>query len=143
MFGGILDDEFARISRAFFTAVRKGRLALVTSALVAEELEAAPPYVWAWFRRHVRLAEVAEISPAALSLRQAYLSEGIVTPKSATDALHVAIATVYRCPVLVSWNCRHIVNYRRIPRYNEVNRINGYGELAIHTPLEVVGDESE
>ena len=38
------------------------------------------------------------------------------------DALHVAVATVSGCSVIVSWNFKHIVNYRKIPLYNAINR---------------------
>ena len=37
-----------------------------------------------------------------------------------------------------SWNFRHIVNFQKIPRYNAVNTLNGYKEIAIYSPLEVI-----
>jgi hypothetical protein len=55
----------------------------------------------------------------------------------------VAIATVSGCPLIVSWNFRHIVSFRRIPLYNAVNVIAGYGPTAIHSPREVVESEEE
>lgn len=58
------------------------------------------------------------------------------------DALHVALATISGCRLIVSWNFRHIVNYRKIPMYNGVNQARGYAPLFIHTPQEVV-DEDE
>ena len=57
------------------------------------------------------------------------------------DALHVALATVARCTVLVSWNFRHIVHLNKIRRYNAANVLHGFGEIAIHSPPEVVPDE--
>ena len=143
VFGGVLDSEFARASQRLFELVRRRKLILVTSALVEEELAGAPPAVQELFEHFSPLAEVVPIGANALRLRAAYVQAGIVTQKSADDALHVALATVNTCPVLVSWNCRHIVNFRRIPRYNAVNRLHGYPEVAIHTPHEVVGDEGK
>ncbi len=58
-------------------------------------------------------------------------------------ALHVAAATVSGCRAIVSWNFKHIVNFRRIPLYNGVNQMEGYGPIAIHTPLEVIFDEED
>ena len=84
-----------------------------------------------------------EIGEDADALQQAYLGAHIVGPKWETDVLHVAMATVSGCMAIVSWNFKHIVNFRRIPLYNEVNRANGYGPLAIHTPPEVVVDEED
>ena len=58
------------------------------------------------------------------------------------DALHVAVATVAGCRVIVSWNFKHLVNFRRIPLYNGVNLTHGYAPIAIHCPLEVPGEEN-
>ena len=57
------------------------------------------------------------------------------------DALHIALATVAKVDVLVSWNFRHIVNLTRIHAYNAVNLKKGYPLLEIRTPREVAGDE--
>ena len=78
-----------------------------------------------------------------MHLQEAYLAAGIVGPKSAADALHVAAATVSECRVIVSWNFKHVVNFEKIPLYNGVNLTNGYGPIAIHTPEEVTQIEAE
>jgi hypothetical protein len=66
----------------------------------------------------------------------------VVGPKWQAYALHVAVATVSGCRAIVSWNLKHIVNYRRIPLYNGVNQMRGYGgPMAIHTPPELISDE--
>ena len=67
----------------------------------------------------------------------------VVSRKWAADALHVPTATVNGCRAIVSWNFKHIVNYRRIPLYNGVNQMQGYGPIAIHTPPEVTHDEDD
>jgi hypothetical protein len=54
------------------------------------------------------------------------------------DAQHIAIATISRVEVLVSWNFRHIVNLQRIRGYNAVNLRDGYPLLEIRTPQEVI-----
>jgi hypothetical protein len=56
-------------------------------------------------------------------------------------ALHVALATVGRVDVLVSWNFRHIVNLGRIRLFNAVNLEQGYGLIEIRTPKEVLPHE--
>ena len=143
VYGGVLDDEFARASRAFFEGVRRGRFGLVASALVEDELAGAPGDVRGVFDEMLAWMERGEVSPEVLRLRRAYVEAGIVGARSSADALHVAVATVSGCGLLISWNCRHIVNFRRIPMYNTVNRLTGWDEIAIHTPLEVVDDEDE
>ena len=143
VFGGVFDAEFERPTKVFFNAVHERRYILVTSALVARELLVAPAPVRRFFRKAVRSAEPARVSSAALQLRDAYVDAGILSARWAADALHVAIATVSACPLLISWNCKHIVHFQKIPKYNAVNRLQGYADVAIHTPLEVTGDEDD
>ena len=88
-------------------------------------------------------AEVVEINDRALDLQQAYIDAGFVRAKSHNDALQVATATVHRCGLIVSWNFRDIVNYRKIPLYNAANQMHGYGSLSIYSPLEVTTNEDE
>jgi len=57
-----------------------------------------------------------------------------VSPKHLTDSKHVALASVARADVLVSWNCRHIVNENRIDIYNDLNEALGYPRITIQTP---------
>jgi len=137
VFGGCFDEEFESASRAFFDHVREGSLRLVISSLVEEEIETSPEQVRDFFLEFEDLAEYREVTEAAVILQQAYLEHEVVGSASMADALHVAMATVFECHAIVSWNFKHIVNFRRIPLYTAVNRIEGYHEIAIHTPLEV------
>lgn len=79
----------------------------------------------------------------ALEVQQAYIDAGILTPKWEDDALHVALATTSECPVIVSWNFRHIVHFDKIRQYNAVNMLRGYDTLSIHTPGEVIAYGNE
>jgi predicted nucleic acid-binding protein len=143
VFGGVFDDEFATPSRAFFERVRRKRFELVLSPVVAGEIVDAPAAVRRLFDEIIQVAEVTPVSEAAIRLQEAYIDAGIVRPKHSTDALHVAQATVAGCLVIVSWNFKHIVHFAKIPLYNAVNVLQGYGAIAIHSPQEVVDDEEE
>jgi hypothetical protein len=81
------------------------------------------------------------ISEKAVELQEAYLKEKILTNKWEDDALHIALATVEKCKMIVSWNFKHIVNYKKIPLYNAVNILNGYEKIEVYSPLEIVNDE--
>jgi hypothetical protein len=89
------------------------------------------------------MADSAQSPEDAVRLQEAYLRAGIVGPKWSDDALHVAFAAVSRCSLLVSWNFKHIVHYRKIALYNAINIVEGYGEIGIHTPEEVIQYEDE
>ncbi len=141
VYGGVFDEEFEAASREFFAAVRAGRFQLVASTVVQDELKEAPERVFALFEEMRRLAEAADITQEAIQLQRAYLAAGIVGQQWKTDALHVALATESQCAVIVSWNFKHIVNFKKIPLYNGVNLAHGYGPIAIHTPQEVIADD--
>jgi hypothetical protein len=141
VFGGMFDEEFETASKVFFDSVKKGSFKLITSELVREEIQAAPPKVLKLFADFLVIAEIAEITDSALKLQQSYIQAGIVSEKYSTDALHVALATVSKTDLIVSWNFKHIVNFQKIPLYNAVNTLNGFGKIAIFSPLEVIENE--
>jgi len=138
VFGGVFDEEFRLPSRRFFQQVKTGNFALVTSVIVQNELEEAPDNVAKYFNEMLEFAEMAELSEKALALRRAYLQAKVVTNKYADDALHVALATVAGCDLIVSWNFKHIVHFQKIPLYNAINTIQGYAHIAIYSPSEVI-----
>ncbi len=143
VFGGAYDEEFDTASLAFFQEVCEGKRRLVVSDIVRREIAAAPEPVRFLFDERLADAEIAAVTPEALQLRQAYLQAGILTPKWMDDALHVAVATVANCDVIVSWNFKHIVHYQKIPLFNAVNALEGYNSIWIHSPQEVIDYEDE
>ena len=137
--GGCEDPEFAAASQALWSHFVDGRHTLVLSAHTVRELQGAPDAVRA------RVLEVPDENQLALAdsqeaadLADAYIARGVVGPGSQADALHVALATVGRVDVLVSWNFRHIVNLGRIHLFHSVNIERGYSVLEIRSPTEVL-----
>ena len=143
VYGGVFDEEFVKPSKAFFDLVRQGRFLLVHSVLVRTEIEKAPQHVQSLFAEYEVTAEPVEATAEALELRNAYMKAGIDGPKWNADALHVAVATIASCRVIVSWNFKHIVHFQKIPLYNGVNQSMGYGSIAIHSPEEVISNDDE
>jgi len=141
VFGGMFDEEFETASKVFFGAVKKGSFKLITSELVRQEIQVGPQKVINIFEEFLVVAEIAEITDSALQLQQSYVQAGIVSEKYATDAMHVALATVSNADLIVSWNFKHIVNFQKIPLYNAANTLNGFGKIAIYSPLEVIENE--
>ncbi len=143
VFGNVMDDAFEPASMEFLRQALAGKFLLVVSALAGREVAFAPPRVQELFENFSGIAEIVEITEEAIRLRDAYVSAGFLRHKSLTDALHVALATVSNCDMIVSWNFRDIVNFRKIPLYNAVSLVNGYRSISIHSPLEVIEDEEE
>lgn len=67
-----------------------------------------------------------------------YLDENVVSDKYLIDAQHIAIATVNKVDVVVSWNFQHIVNLNKIRSYNGVNLKYGYSLIEIRSPRELI-----
>jgi hypothetical protein len=140
--GGCEDDEFREPSLRLLETFQLGKMILVLSELTVRELEAAPSGVRiALGRVPAAHVETLALSPEAEALAAAYIEDGAIAARMRIDALHIALATVARVDVLVSWNFKHIVNLRRIRAYNAVNLKKGFPLLEIRSPLEVPGDE--
>jgi len=142
--GGCLDDEFRAHSVRLIRSFEMGSAIIVLSDLTRLELEDAPTAVRAVLHAVSETdREYVELTDEAAELAERYISEGVLDPTKRVDAQHIAIATVSRVDVLVSWNFKHIVNLERIRGYNSVNLRQGYPLLEIRTPAEVIGYEEE
>lgn len=139
VFGGYFDAEFAEPSRRFFDAVfNKAIIPPISDTLVAE-IVAAPQDVQDLLTKSIQAGcERLPLTAEAITLRDAYLQSGVVTPKYADDALHVAQATLARADVIVSWNFKHLVNPTRIRMFNGVNLMQSYGLVVLMTPSEII-----
>ena len=136
--GGCEDAEFRSESRRLFEAFRTGRAILVLSDLTLRELAGAPLRVRQVLADVPREnTELLHVTEQAQTLAAAYVDSGALDPSQRADALHVALATLARVDVLASWNFKHMVSWRRVRAYNEVNRRLGHSALDIRTPKEV------
>jgi hypothetical protein len=140
--GGCEDDEFAEHSLRLMDCFVRGDSVLVVSTLTLQELAAAPEQV----RNHLaRVPEVhietLQLDAEAMELAEAYIAAGVIAAKMRADAQHIAMATVARVDVLVSWNFKHVVNLQRIHGYNSLNLRRGYPLLEIRAPREVLPDD--
>ncbi|MDR1887670.1 MAG: hypothetical protein LBQ70_07140, partial [Prevotellaceae bacterium] len=79
-----------------------------------------------------------ELTEEATMLADCYIKEKVVGKTSREDCFHIALATIHRADVLVSWNFKHIVNILRIRGYNSVNIKYGYPAIDIRSPKEIV-----
>lgn len=140
--GGCIDDEFAIWSNSLFDEFRKGVKIAVVSDLTRRELEAAPSKVKKILSTisgtHI---ESVFLSGEAERLALNYLKNKVVASKHLADAQHIAIASVERVDILVSWNFKQIVNLDRIHAFNAVNIKLGYPILEIRSPMEVLHEK--
>ncbi len=140
--GGCQDEEFSKWSIQLFEEFREGLRTAVVSDLTRRELEGAPESVKKTLLsipdsnlENVFLTEEAE------TLAQKYIDDGVVSVRHIADAQHIAIASLERVDVLVSWNFKQIVNLERIHAFNSVNLKLGCPVLEIRSPREVIHEE--
>ena len=75
-----------------------------------------------------------EQTAEAERLQALYVSAGGLPKGSYIDALHIGIATVNACDVILSLNFNHIVNLRAMTAVDSVNVKEGYSPVRILTP---------
>lgn len=138
--GGCFDEEFNFYSNKLFDYFYMGIYIPVISDIIIAELQNAPENI---YKKITSLdnVEIIDSDEEMISLAKKYIEEDIVSDKWIDDALHIAIATVNKTDVLVSWNFKHIVNLNKINKFNSVNIKEGYHALEIRSPREIIEDE--
>lgn len=138
--GGACDSEFQEETEALLELIRAGEMIPVISEVTEAEMRRAPEQIRELLDELFDLhAEYVQLSAEAEALAAAYIAAGVVAQRYEADALHIALATIAKVDVLLSWNFKHIVNLRRIRGFNGVNLIRGYSTLEIRSPKEVIG----
>ncbi len=139
VFGGCFDAEFDEWSNKLMEEFKLGLKTALISDLTLKELEKAPPNVRGLI---VKIPEEHKeyviLDDEAMALARHYIEEDVVSEGFLVDAQHIAISTVNRVDVLVSWNFKHVVNLTKIRLYNAVNLKYGYPLLEIRSPMEVL-----
>jgi len=134
--GGYYDEAFAQDTRPLFQNLKDGKYIVFISDLVEKELTKAPERIRNLLKEFEHKSVKA--TPECENLADEYIKEKVVGETSRDDCIHIATATINNIDVLVSWNFKHIVNIQRIRGYNFVNIKNGYKQLEIRTPKEVM-----
>ncbi len=139
IFGGYFDSEFEEATKKLFEQIRNKNIKIIYSELTRNELMNAPKQVKDFVNSLPEDAiEYVELVDEALDLADIYIQENVVGKTSKEDCIHIALATLCRADVLVSWNFKHIVNLSRIRGYNAVNLKTGYPTIEIRSPLELI-----
>ena len=78
-----------------------------------------------------------------LNLAQQLVESGIVPPKAASDALHIAVASVHRIDYLVTWSFKHIANPFIRDRLRLAVASAGFDLPVMCSPDELLQNEDE
>jgi predicted nucleic acid-binding protein len=119
------------------------RYELVTSPAVLDELAGGMPE-WSRMRLElVRNLPLLPVEPAILEIVETYIRFRLMPADPGGDALHLALASHYKCDFLVTWNCRHLANANKFGHIRRVNTMLGLFVPALVTPLELLGEDDE
>jgi len=140
--GGYYDIEFEKDTKIFFNRVLNKEFSVYISEITDTELLFAPERVKSLLNEiPADCLTNLSISKEVDDLANTYISEKALGKASLNDAYHIAIATVNKINVLVSWNFKHIVNLNKIRLFNSVNVKLGYSLIEIRCPKELISDE--
>src|ERR1035438_2171083 len=89
---------------------RRSAFELYAPELVVQEVQAGDALLASQRLEILRDIPKLAVSSEILKLAEELIAKGPIPRKAAGDAAHIAIATVYGCEYLLTWNCRHIAN---------------------------------
>ena len=120
---------------------RRSAFELYISELVVQEVKAGDALL-----AKQRLSVLADIpilagSGEILRLAEELIAAGPIPRKAAGDAVHIAMAAIYGCEYLLTWNCRHIANAEMQRAIRRVVERSGYQPPILCTPEELMGEE--
>ncbi|MBN2610237.1 MAG: type II toxin-antitoxin system VapC family toxin [Bacteroidales bacterium] len=141
--GGYFDDEFEEDTKRFFERIFKKDFLVYFSEISEAELSLAPGFVKELKDKIPSdCYRYLELDDEIRELAETYINEKILGKSSLDDAYHIALATINRLDVLVSWNFKHIVNFDKIKLFNSINLRLGYPLIEIRSPKEFVSHEN-
>ena len=142
--GGYFDGEFKAETRKLWKLMEQGHYEFHTSAVTVDELLNAPESVTRLFAKAFPAPQsILRDSPEIRELAAEYIANNVVGEKSFDDARHVATCTLSGIVLLVSWNFKHLANFNKESGFNHINRLNGYAEVRILSPRELVYGHEE
>lgn len=83
------------------------------------------------------------ISSAAIEIAEVYIKKLIMPKDPEGDALHLALASYYKCDALLTWNCRHIANANKFSQIRRVNYGLGLTTPILATPLNFFDEDND
>jgi len=112
---------------------------LVTSDPVIDELEGGN---YPQKKEALKLIEDLELLPVTTEVIETagvYIAHKTMPKDPTGDAMHLALATHYKCDFLLTWNCNHLANPNKFDHIERVNAIIGLATPKLVTPFALLG----
>lgn len=88
-------------------------------------------------------ADLLEITQQVEDVANIYIERLVMPNDPGGDALHLAVASVHRVDVLLTWNCRHLANPSKMDHIRLVNYELGLPIPLLTTPLNYLSGDSD
>lgn len=121
--------------------LQRGNHELFTSQIVLDEIADGEAKM---AQRRLELMagiSVLELSTLAEAFAERVLQSGLLPAHADGDAAHIALATVHKLDILLTWNCRHIANAAIVGRVRRLAESQGLVLPEIYTPEELLGEQ--
>jgi len=132
------------ITKSLFEEIAQGKYEVYISELVIAEInKTKDEEKKSKLLKIIQKYQLKELprSEEVYFLAEKYIESKIIPARFEEDAVHIAYAVVNDLDVLISWNMRHIVRLKTRWGVNSINKIEGYKEIEIVSPEEVIEDE--
>ena len=133
--------EKMEITKQFFDEMEREEYEIYISELTLVEIKRTKDGI----KRKQLLESITKYHPIELprseevnKLATKYINAKIIPEKYEEDAVHVACGVVNDLDVVVSWNMQHIVRLKTKLGVNGINKMEGYKEIEICTPEEML-----
>ena len=118
---------------------RKGDFDIYISQFVLDEAAQGDREAAAERLKLLEGLPLLEANDPVVDLGEALTGKGVLPAKAATDALHIAVATVHEMDILLTWNCKHLANAEMLVGVVRLLRDQGYETPIVCTPDELMG----
>jgi predicted nucleic acid-binding protein len=114
---------------------------LVTSEAVIRELEDGEYESRDEGIRLLDSIERLEVVDVLADIIDVYLVNKLMPRERMGDALHLALASFYKCDFLLTWNCHHIANANKFEHIRIINTRLGLFVPSLVTPMSLLSEE--
>ncbi|OGU18097.1 MAG: hypothetical protein A2X61_02940 [Ignavibacteria bacterium GWB2_35_12] len=127
-FNDYIDDYDIYISNIVFEEINKTKDLIKKEKLLIAINE----------RKFFRL----QIDDEVYRLANKYIEDKILPPQSINDARHIAVVTINKIDILLSWNIKHIANFKKQIQVRLVNEKEGYFyPITLLNPSNLIGEK--
>jgi len=110
---------------------------LVVSSAVIDELENGNYPTKKETLKLIEGLDVLKVVDDVLDIVNEYISHKLMPKDPVGDALHLALASYYRCNFLLTWNCRNLANANKFEHIRHINNLLGLYVPIMTTPYEL------